>query len=65
MAGAVGGILFPILVGSLLDAYKAEGNITAGYNILFTLCGCTYLVAFAIIHFLTRNTGKVKLNELL
>ena len=65
MAGAVGGILFPILVGSLLDAYKADGNITAGYNILFTLCGCTYLVAFTIIHFLTRNTGKVKLNELL
>ena len=65
MAGAVGGILFPILVGSLLDAYKAGGNITAGYNILFTLCGCTYLVAFTIIHFLTRNTGKVKLNELL
>lgn len=65
MAGAIGGILFPVLVGSLLDAYKAGGNITAGYNILFTVCGFTYLVAFSIIHFLTRNTGKVKLNELL
>jgi ACS family hexuronate transporter-like MFS transporter len=65
MAGAIGGILFPILVGSLLDAYKAGGNITAGYNILFTVCGFTYLVAFTIIHFLTRNTGKVKLAELL
>lgn len=65
MAGAVGGILFPILVGSLLDAYKATGNITAGYNILFTVCGFTYLLAFFIIHLLTRNTGKVKLSELL
>ena len=65
MAGAVGGILFPILVGSLLDAYKASGNITAGYNILFTVCGFTYLLAFFIIHLLTRNTGKVKLSELL
>ncbi|MEI6412509.1 MAG: MFS transporter, partial [Bacteroidota bacterium] len=27
MAGAVGGILFPMLVGWLLDSYKAAGNI--------------------------------------
>jgi len=65
MAGAIGGILFPVLVGSLLDAYKASGNITAGYNILFTVCGFTYLVAFTIIHLLTRKSAKVKLSELL
>jgi ACS family hexuronate transporter-like MFS transporter len=65
MAGAVGGIFFPVLVGSLLDTYKAAGNITAGYNILFTVCGFTYLVAFLIIHLLTRNSGKVKISELL
>jgi ACS family hexuronate transporter-like MFS transporter len=65
MAGAIGGILFPVLVGSLLDAYKASGNITAGYNILFTVCGFTYLVAFTIIHLLTRRSAKIKLSELL
>jgi MFS transporter, ACS family, hexuronate transporter len=65
MAGAVGGIFFPVLVGSLLDTYKAAGNITGGYNILFTVCGFTYLVAFLIIHLLTRNSGKVKISELL
>lgn len=65
MAGAVGGIVFPVWVGSLLDGYKAAGNITAGYNVLFTVCGFTYLVAFFIIHLLTRNTAKVKLSELL
>lgn len=65
MAGAVGGILFPILVGSLLDSYKAAGNITAGYNLLFTICGFTYLVAWTIIHLLTRKVEKVKLSELL
>ena len=65
MAGAVGGILFPILVGSLLDAYKVGGNITSGYNILFTVCGFTYLIAFFIIHLLTRRAGKVQLSELL
>jgi len=64
MAGALGGILFPILVGSLLDAYKASGNITAGYNVLFTICGLTYLLAWTIIHLLTRKVQKVTLNEL-
>ena len=34
MAGAVGGILFPMLVGYLLDSYKAAGNLTGGYNLL-------------------------------
>jgi MFS transporter, ACS family, hexuronate transporter len=65
MAGALGGILFPILVGNLLDTYKTKGNITAGYNLLFTICGFTYLVAWTIIHLLTRKVEKVKLSELL
>lgn len=65
MTGAIGGILFPLLVGYLLDAYKAEGNIGAGYNLLFTICGLTYLVAWTIIHFLTRGPKtKVSLQQL-
>lgn len=64
MAGAVGGILFPLLIGNLLDAYKKAGDITAGYNLIFTICGCTYLVAWTIIHSLTRKVEKVKLAEL-
>lgn len=56
MAGALGGILFPMLVGYLLDAYKAQNNLTGGYNLLFTICGLTYLIAWAIIHFLTRES---------
>ena len=55
MAGAVGGILFPVLVGSLLDQYKAAGNLAGGYYVLFTICGFTYLTAWGIIHLLTRN----------
>ncbi len=64
MAGAVGGILFPVLVGFLLDSYKASGNITGGYNLLFTVCGLTYLTAWMIIHLLTRKHEKIKLEEL-
>jgi ACS family hexuronate transporter-like MFS transporter len=63
MAGAIGGILFPMLIGWLLDKYKAEGNIEDGYNILFTICGFTYLIAWTIIHFLTKRTKKLSLEE--
>ena len=52
MAGSLGGMLFPLLVGSLLDTYKALGNIATGYNILFVLCGTAYLVALTCIHVL-------------
>jgi ACS family hexuronate transporter-like MFS transporter len=64
MAGAVGGILFPVLVGFLLDSYKAAGNITGGYNLLFAICGMTYLTAWTIIHLLTRKHALVKLEDL-
>jgi len=64
MAGAVGGIFFPMLVGELLQSYKDAGNIGAGYNILFTICGCTYLVAWTIIYLLTRKSSMVSMNEL-
>jgi ACS family hexuronate transporter-like MFS transporter len=64
MAGAVGGILFPMLVGYLLDSYKAVGNLTGGYNMLFTICGLTYLSAWTIIHLLTRKHSVVRLSEL-
>jgi len=55
MAGAVGGIIFPMLVGYLLDLYKANGNLVGGYNLIFTLCGTLYLIAWIIIHLLTRK----------
>ena len=59
MTGAIGGILFPIFVGYLLDVYKASDNLTGGYNLIFTICGVTYLVAWTIIHLLTRKSQKV------
>jgi ACS family hexuronate transporter-like MFS transporter len=61
MAGAVGGIFFPMLVGWLLDTYKAEGNIGAGYNILFLICGCAYLLAWGIMHLFAPKMEKVEI----
>ena len=50
MAGSVGGILFPILVGKLLDTYKTAGDITIGYHIIFMICSMAYLVAWLAMH---------------
>lgn len=65
MTGALGGILFPLFVGHLLDTFKAEGNLASGYHVLFTVCGCTYLTAWIIINLLTpRDKTKVDLSLL-
>ena len=60
MAGSLGSTFFPLLVGTLLDHYKLIGNIGAGYNILFTICGLSYFVAWGIIHLLTRKMKPVE-----
>lgn len=60
MAGSLGSTFFPLLVGALLDHYKLMGNIGAGYNILFTICGLSYFVAWTIIHLLTRRMKPVE-----
>jgi MFS transporter, ACS family, hexuronate transporter len=64
MAGAVGGMFFPLLVGSILDNYKADGNLSGGYNLIFTICGFTYITTWTIIHLLTRKHSVVRLCEL-
>jgi ACS family hexuronate transporter-like MFS transporter len=64
MAGAIGGIFFPVFVGYLLDSYKTMGNLSGGYNILFTFCGITYFMTWIIIHLLTRKGNAVSLSEI-
>jgi ACS family hexuronate transporter-like MFS transporter len=61
MAGSVGGIAFPFFIGWVLETYKKAGNITAGYNIIFSICACAYLVAWLIMHLLTPRMKVVKL----
>ncbi|PWJ58859.1 ACS family hexuronate transporter-like MFS transporter [Dyadobacter jejuensis] len=60
MAGSLGSTLFPLLVGFLLDYYKDRGNIGAGYNVLFVICGLAYLLAWVIIQMLTKNMKPVE-----
>jgi MFS transporter, ACS family, hexuronate transporter len=63
MAGSLGGILFPIYTGKLLDRFQAAGNVTAGYAILFAVCGSAYLVAFAIGHLLAPKFEPIVLPQ--
>jgi ACS family hexuronate transporter-like MFS transporter len=61
MAGAIGSVLFPLFIGFILDYYKNSGNIIAGYNIIFLICGSSFLIAWIIIHLLAPKMEKVKL----
>ena len=63
MAGAVGGMIFQVFVGSMLDRFAKVGNATAGYATLFGICACAYLVAFVINHLFAPNFEPVKMTE--
>lgn len=61
MAGALGGILIAFLAGHLFDHYKAAGNIETGYYIMFIICGCAYLLAWILMHFLAPRLRRIHL----
>jgi MFS transporter, ACS family, hexuronate transporter len=62
MAGGVVGMFFPVLAGELLDNFKAKGNITGGYSVLFMICAGAYIVAFVLQHLLAPRFEMVKLD---
>jgi ACS family hexuronate transporter-like MFS transporter len=55
MTGSAGGFFFPIVTGALLDRFKAAGNVTEGYAVLFAICAFAYLLSFAIHHVLAPS----------
>lgn len=58
-AGSIGGMIFPIVAGRMLDHFKALHNVTAGYAILFTICAFAYLLAFGLNHLLAPRFEPV------
>jgi ACS family hexuronate transporter-like MFS transporter len=60
-AGSIGGMLFPIYAGKLLDRFTAAGDVTAGYAILFAICALAYLVAFGINHVLAPRFEPLRM----
>jgi ACS family hexuronate transporter-like MFS transporter len=63
MAGSIGGIAFPVFTGRLLDKFKAAGDISQGYSILFIICGLAYLVAFALNHLFSPRFEPVAMSD--
>ena len=63
MAGAVGGMLFPIVTGMLLDSYKASGNVAAGYGILFAFCAGAYLFSLFLLQLLNPRLEPVRIRR--
>lgn len=63
MAGSAGGFIFPILTGYMLDHFEALHRVTAGYAVLFSICGCMYLIAFALHHLCAPRFEPVVLHS--
>lgn len=63
MAGSLGGMLFPLYSGILIDEFQKKGNVTTAYTILFAICGSAYLIAFALNHLLAPRFEPLKIDE--
>ena len=63
MAGSAGGFIFPILTGVMLDHFQKLGKITSGYAILFGICACMYLIAFALHHLCAPRLEQIEIRE--
>lgn len=63
MAGCVGGLLFPLLTGHVLDRFAQAGNVNAGYAALFALCGGAYLLAFILNHLCAPRFEPIRLRS--
>jgi ACS family hexuronate transporter-like MFS transporter len=59
-AGSLGGMIFPVVTGWLLDHFSAIGQIDKGYRLLFLWCSGSYLVAFLFNHLLAPKFTQVE-----
>ncbi|RLR17246.1 hypothetical protein D8L93_11000 [Sodalis-like symbiont of Bactericera trigonica] len=63
MASGVTSALFPFVVGAVLDHFNLLGKIGLGYNLLFILCGITYIAAWLCMRFIYPSQDKVSLAQ--
>jgi ACS family hexuronate transporter-like MFS transporter len=63
MAGAVGGMLFPIYCGAVLDRFKALGNEAAAYNQILHLLAFAYVATFLIHHLLAPKFSPLQVEQ--
>jgi MFS transporter, ACS family, hexuronate transporter len=60
MAGAAGGMLFPIYCGQILDKFKAIGNEAAAYTQLLHIVAFAYVITFIIHHMLAPKLQQFR-----
>jgi ACS family hexuronate transporter-like MFS transporter len=61
MAGSIGGIIFQMRVGRILD--HSAGNASAGYAIIFGICASAYIIAFLINHALAPKYVPIQMRD--
>ena len=61
MAGSVGGFLFPIYCGKMLDQFKMAGHENGAYSHLLHLIAFVYLLAFGLHHCLAPKFEPISL----
>ena len=57
MAGSIGGIIFPLITGIVLDSCKS------GYAMIFGYCSLAYLLAFALNNLLAPSYKPIELGK--
>lgn len=60
MAGTLGGAAFPLIVGRILDHYKALGSLSEGYYIIFYIAGLAYLAAWTMLYIFVFSRVKAR-----
>jgi ACS family hexuronate transporter-like MFS transporter len=60
LAGAMGGMIFPLYCGHVLDNFRAQGNESGAYGQLLNLCAVAYLGAFVIHHWLAPQFERIR-----
>jgi len=63
MVGSLSSAVFPLCVGTILDHFKSLGNINIGYNIIFTICSCAYIIAWLSMHFISKIKQTTQLQQ--
>lgn len=63
MAGSIGAFFFPILTGRMLDHFEKLNQPAKAYGILFAICSCMYLLAFALNHLCAPRFEPVKMRR--
>jgi ACS family hexuronate transporter-like MFS transporter len=56
--GAMGGVVFNLVVGQVLDRYKAVDRLADGYEVVLAMSSTFHVLAFLLILVMVRRVGE-------